>query len=66
MLDGRWEKEPQLLVRVSMWRNGGIAKGNTHMCDDCIVVGLLEAKRFVDESLRALDPSALDHAGGAP
>lgn len=59
MLDGRWEKEPQLLVQVSIFRNGGIAKGDTHMCDGCIVVGLLEAKRFVDVTLESLDPAAL-------
>ncbi|HEL7630554.1 TPA: hypothetical protein UL921_002385 [Stenotrophomonas maltophilia] len=64
MLPDRWEKEPQLLVSVSMWRNGGIAKRDTHMCDDCIVVGLLEVKRFVDESLKALDPDALARVQG--
>lgn len=42
-----------------MSRNGGIAKGDTHMCDGCIVVGLLEAKRFVDVTLESLDPAAL-------
>lgn len=64
MLPDRWEKEPQLLVWVSMSRNGGIAKGDTHMCDYCIVVGLMEAKRFVDESLEALDPDALARIKG--
>jgi len=47
-----------------MWRNGGIAKGNTHMCDDCIVIGLLEAKRFVDDALKSLDPDALARCRG--
>lgn len=51
--EGRWEVNPQLLVNVSMWRNGG-TDSHTHMCDDCIVVGLKEAKRFVDTSLAAL------------
>lgn len=55
--DGRWETSPQLLVNVSMWRNGGTAHGQTHICDDCIVVGLKEAKRFVDGSLSALSVS---------
>ncbi|HAU74866.1 MAG TPA: hypothetical protein DCW88_04850 [Agrobacterium sp.] len=52
--EGRWEVSPQLLVNVSIWRNGGTAPGQTHMCDECIVVGLKAAKRFVDESLTAL------------
>lgn len=54
MLTGRWEASPQLRVSVSMYRNGGIAPGKTHMCDDCIVVGLMHAKAFVDKTLRAL------------
>lgn len=57
MLDGRREISPQLIVSVSMWRNGGVAEGQTHMCDDCIVVGLKEAKAFVDASLESLAPS---------
>lgn len=52
--DGRWEESPQLIVSVSMWRNGGTAPGQTHICDDCIVVGLQHAKQFVDRSLAAL------------
>lgn len=55
---GRWEEKPQLLVNVSMWRNGGTAPGQTHICDDCVVVGLTIAKRFVDQSLEALSPLA--------
>lgn len=54
--EGRWEISPQLLVNVSMWRNGGTDGGNTHICDGCIVVGLKAAKQFVDESLAALTP----------
>lgn len=51
--EGLWESNPQLLVSVSMWRNGGTDRGNTHICDGCIVVGLQTAKLFVDESLHA-------------
>lgn len=54
---GRWEASPSMLVSVSMWRNGGTASGQTHICDDCIVVGLKAAKRFVDASLAALGGS---------
>ncbi|MHC2353367.1 hypothetical protein ACVMB3_002825 [Sinorhizobium meliloti] len=52
--EGRWEASPQLLVGVSMWRNGGTAPGQTHICDACIVVGLKAAKRFVDDALTSL------------
>ena len=51
----------QMIVSVSMYRNGGTAPGQTHMCDECIVVGLRQAKLFVDESLAALT-EATDHA----
>lgn len=64
--EGRWEQNPDLLVSVSVYRNGGTAPGNTHICDGCIVVGLKEAKRFVDESLAALgagEPSTPDAPG---
>jgi hypothetical protein len=58
----RWEDSPQLLVSVSMWRNGGTDRGRTHICDGCIIVGLQAAKRFVDSSLAALAPvSAFVH-----
>jgi hypothetical protein len=50
---GRWEESPQLLVSVSMWRNGG-TNTQTHMCDDCVLVGLEHAKQFVDQSIAAL------------
>lgn len=53
--DGRWEHSPQLCVNVSLYRNGGVAPGQTHMCDDCIVVGLRQAKAFVDGALEALE-----------
>lgn len=52
--DGRWENKPQLIVNVSIYRNGGTAPGQTHICDECIVVGLQHAKQFVDQSLAAL------------
>lgn len=52
------EVNPQLLVNVSMWRNGGVdTAGRTHMCDDCILVGLHVAKEFVDSSIAALASS---------
>jgi hypothetical protein len=65
--EDRWEVNPQLLVSVSMWRNGGTAVGQTHICDGCIVVGLQEAKRFVDDALAALTPTpSLIRADRAP
>jgi hypothetical protein len=54
LYEGRWEESPQLIVNVSMWRNGGTSPGQTHICDECIVVGLSQAKAFVDRSLAAL------------
>lgn len=57
--EGRWESSPQMLVNVSMWRNGGTASGQTHICNGCIVVGLQQAKQFVDASLAALGGTAL-------
>ncbi len=50
---GQLEISPQMLVNVSIRRNGG-GIGGEHICDDCIVVGLKAAKRFVDDALRAL------------
>lgn len=64
--DGRWEISPQLVVSVSMWRNGGTAPGQTHICDGCIVVGLHEAKRFVDASLAALSHLRTEPASPSP
>lgn len=55
---GRWEESPQLIVSVSMWRNGGTAPGQTHICDGCIVVGLVAAKSFVDSALSSLSSEA--------
>lgn len=52
--EGAWETKPSLLVNVGMWRNGGTAPGETHICDDCIRLGLEAAKRFVDGALSAL------------
>lgn len=47
------EQSPSMIVSVNIWRNGGGLSGE-HVCDDCIVIGLKEAKRFVDLSLSSL------------
>ena len=53
--DPELEISPQLLVHVSMYRNGDVdTAGRTHMCDECVLVGLRHAKQFVDESIAAL------------
>ena len=57
LMTGRWEEAPQLLVSVTMWRNGGTSPGETHICDGCIVVGLRAAKTFVDTALSQLEAS---------
>lgn len=64
---GRWEDSPQLLVGVHIYRNGGTATGQTHICDSCIVLGLQHAKNFVERSLAALG-ACMGHteAGGGP
>ena len=54
MKEGRWEASPQMIVNVALYRNGGTATGQTHICDGCILIGLKQAKRFVDESIAAL------------
>lgn len=54
MQPGRWEDCPQMIVNVAMWRNGGSGHIKAHICDGCIIVGLEEAKRFVERSLAAL------------
>lgn len=61
--EGRWEESPQMLVSVSMWRNGGTSPGRTHMCDDCILVGLRHAKQFVDSSIAALSTPSQEGEG---
>jgi hypothetical protein len=55
---GRWEVSPQLMAHVGLWRNGGTAPGQTHICDGCTVVGLQAAKRFVDAELTKLNDTA--------
>ena len=55
----RIEQSPSLTVSVSIWRNGGGLAGE-HICDDCIVIGLEAAKRFVDSSLSALTSRLLE------
>lgn len=44
-----------MIVNVSMYRNGGTAPGQTHICDGCVIVGLQQAKAFVDGALVALN-----------
>lgn len=48
---GRWEISPQMLVSVCLWRNGGTASGATHICDECLIVGLEEARGYVEHEL---------------
>lgn len=48
---GRWETSPQMLVNVGLWRNGGTARGATHICDECLIVGLEEARSYVEHEL---------------
>ena len=45
---GRWETSPQMLVSVCLYRTGGTAKV---LRDECLIVGLEEARRFVEHEL---------------
>lgn len=64
---GRWETSPEMLVSVCLWRNGGTARGSTHICDECLIVGLEEARSFVEHelTLRRARVQALKQLQGA-
>lgn len=63
---GRWEDSGgELLVNVSMWRNGGASPRQTHMCDGCVILGLQHAKLFVDGALAALNSPAQADGGAS-
>ncbi|WP_164857155.1 hypothetical protein [Sphingomonas crocodyli] len=47
-----------MIASVMLYRNGGTAPGETHICDDCFIVGLRHVKDFVVQSLAALEQSA--------
>lgn len=64
MLEGRWEISPQMIVNVSMYRNGG-SNHDTHICDGCILVGLQVAKRFVDGAIAGLLPDGAKSPAGS-
>lgn len=42
--DGRmFEMSPQLIVHVGVYRNGGGAATDEHVCNDCLMVGIRHA-----------------------
>lgn len=42
--DGRlFEMSPQIIVHVSVYRNGGGAATDEHICNDCLLVGIRHA-----------------------
>lgn len=43
-----------LIVNACVYRNGGTAE-ETHLCDDCLRIGLRAIKLHVDESLESLE-----------
>lgn len=49
------EMSPQLFASFSMYRNGG-TDSNTHICDECFVVGLKHIQCRVTELLDSLNP----------
>lgn len=43
-----------LIVNAAVWRNGGCAE-DTHLCDDCLRVGLRHIKLKVDACLEVIE-----------
>ena len=62
-----------LIVNAAVWRNGGCAE-DTHLCDDCLRVGLRHIKLKVDACLEVIEadtdkdavPDYLDKCANSP
>lgn len=69
-----YEEAPQLIVHVGVYRNGGGASNEEHICSDCLQIGIqhvltkLEALRAVSASARTpWDPQhTLSHGRTVP
>lgn len=46
-----------LIVNAAVWRNGG-CNAETHLCDDCLRVGLRHIKLKVDAALEVIEADA--------
>jgi hypothetical protein len=49
-----WQITNDLICNAGVWRNGG-SNEDTHICDECIRIGLRVIKLRVDELLESLD-----------
>jgi len=49
------ETYPQLLARASIYRNGGTDENSTHICPECIAVGLRKLIAIMQEQLDAIE-----------
>jgi len=45
-----YERQPELVVTVNVWRNGG-SSGTDYICDDCLMLGLRRASEIVESLL---------------
>jgi hypothetical protein len=52
-----WQIHNDLITSVSVYRNGGTS-GDTHLCDDCLRIGLRDIKLKVDEMLEVVEEGA--------
>lgn len=55
--DKPWQITNDLIYTAAVWRNGG-SDETTHVCDDCIRVGLRAIKLKVDELLGEIEANA--------
>lgn len=61
--DGRvFEMSPQLIVHIGVYRNGGGASTDEHICNDCLMVGI----RHALEALQKIAPPAPASQPAAP
>lgn len=54
---GPWQSYNDLICHVGIYRNGGCDE-STHLCDDCLRVGLRALKLRIDGLLAATEPDA--------
>lgn len=53
--DKPWQITNDLIYNAAVWRNGGGSEETTHICDDCLRIGLRAIKVKVDELLGEIE-----------